>query len=135
MARALLVVGAVAAGVVLVLALGLIGLRDAINPSEPARVAIAVATGQPMVVRTGVGSRPRTWFVPAQTPVLLPRGVHGTIEILDEGCHLVDTVIQAGPATWQLVTVAPGDATVTLSTPDATLPPLPEAEATEACRP
>jgi hypothetical protein len=134
-ARALVVVGLVAIGVVAVLGLGFVGLIEVINRREPARVAIVVTTGEPMVVRTGVGSRPRSWSVPAQTGVLLPPGDHGTIAILDEGCHLVDTVVQGGPFAWQLITVGPLDATVTLSTtPDATLPPFPEAELTDQCR-
>jgi hypothetical protein len=133
MTRALAVVGLVAVGIVLVLYLGFIGLRDAVNRVEPARVAVVVSTGELMVVRVGVGDRPRDYLVPAQTGVLLPPGDLGTIGLLDDGCHLVDTVRQGGPATWQLVTVAPGGATVALSAPDATLPPLPEAEPTELC--
>jgi len=135
MARAVVVVGVAAAGVVLILVVGFVGMLNWVNRVEPARVAVVVPTGELMVVRTGVGGRPRSFLVPAQTGVLLPPGEHGMIAILNEGCHLVYTVVQGGPATWQLVTVAPGGVTVTLSKPDATLPPFPEAEPTTICGP
>ncbi len=135
MARALLAVGVVAAGVVLVLALCFMSLVEWINRTEPARVAVVVPTCEVVVVRTGVGSRPRSYLVPAQTRVILPPGDDGTIEILDDGRHLLGTVVLAGGVVpWQLVTVGPGDATVALSMPDATLPPFPEAEPTDLCR-
>lgn len=135
MARALVVVGLVAIGVVAVLGLGFVGLIEVINRRESARVAIVVTTGEPMIVRTGVGNAPRSWLVPAQTGVLLPPGDHGTIEVLDEGCHLVGTALQPDLAAWQLVTVMPADVTESLAAPDATLPPFVEAETTRACSP
>jgi hypothetical protein len=103
----------------------------AIAAPEPARVAVAVTTGEAVVVRTTVDDRRRSYLVPAQTTVVLPPGDHGRIEVLDEACHPLGVVDQGDTVVWQLVVVAPG--AVTSDTPVGTPPPLPEAEPTTAC--
>ncbi len=122
---------ALAALVVLLTDAVLDRLIFAIAPREPARVAVAVTTGEAVVVRTTVHDRRRSYVVPAQTTVVLPPGGHGRIEVLDEACHPLGAVDQGDTVLWQLIVVAPG--AVTSDTPVGTPPPLSEAESTAAC--
>lgn len=136
-AGAVLVVGAVAVAVVGLLLFGASGLMSTINRTEPARVAVAVSTGEAVVVRTGSGAQRRAWYVPAQTVVVLPDGEFGRIEVLDGGCHLLDVLeqVRVVPAQvpWQVVLVTPTGVSIEL--PTGTPPPLPDAEETRACLP
>jgi hypothetical protein len=118
---------------VVALVLGFVASRVRSTTPSPARVAVAVSTGEAAVVQVGIGGRRHSYLVPPQTVVALPDGEHGRIEIRDEACRLLGAVDQARAVPWQVVLVTP--AGVSLELPTGTPPPLPDAEATQACSP